>query len=224
MTTGELKKLRIEGHKKADYSDAPASQFDVMFNPSTYSKKYEVEYHARQGAGDTASPQVYGRIKPQEYTFELLFDGTGASSEPADVETLIEEFLAVAGKYDGEIHRPMYLKLSWGTLISKCVLKSAEVTYTLFKPDARPLRAKVRATFSENVEDTLRVAEARASSPDLTHLHVVAAGEHLSLLCHRYYGDAGRYLQVAEFNGLSNWRRLIPGSELRFPPIKVASA
>lgn len=222
--TGELKKLRIEAYKQADYSGGPAAQFDVMFNPSTYAKKYEVEYHARQGAGDTASPQVYGRIKPQEYTFELMFDGTGAATEPADVETVIEAFLSVAGKYDGEIHRPMYLKLSWGTLLSKCVLKSAEITYTLFKPDGRPLRAKVRATFSENVEDTLRVAEARASSPDLTHLHVVAAGEHLSLLCHRYYGDASRYLQVAAFNRLSNWRRLEIGAQLRFPPIKVASA
>lgn len=218
--TGQLKKMLIEAFKKPDYSGSAAESFDVMFNPNTYSQKYEVEYHDRQGQGDTGSPQIFGKIKPQEYTFEFLFDGTGAAADVADVHERVETFLKVTGRHDGEIHRPMYLKLSWGTLLSKCVLKSAEVTYTLFKPDGHPLRAKVKATFSENVEDTLRVAEERNSSPDLTHRHDVVSGEHLSLLAHRYYGDAGRYYQVAEFNGLTNYRRLRPGQSLRFPPIK----
>jgi nucleoid-associated protein YgaU len=77
----------------------------------------------------------------------------------------------------------------------------------------------VRAVFSENVEDTLRVAEERRSSPDLTHLHTVKAGEHLTLLADKYYGDASRYLQVADYNKLANFRRLEPGQQLVFPPL-----
>jgi LysM repeat protein len=222
-TTGELKKMLIEAFNQADYSGEPAESFEVMFNPNSYSQKYEVEYHDRQGAGDTGSPQIFGKVKPQEYAFEFLFDGTGAAAEKADVHERVETFLKVTGKHDGDIHRPMYLKLSWGTLLSKCVLKSAEVTYVLFEPDGHPLRAKVKATFSENVEDTLRVAEERKSSPDLTHVHVVQAGEHLSLLAHRYYGDASRYYQVARHNSLTNYRRLAPGQRLEFPPIGEAS-
>ena len=217
--TGELKKMLIEAFKKPDYSGSAAESFEVMFNPNTYSQKYEVEYHDRQGQGDTGSPQIFGKIKPQEYTFDFVVDGTGVAADEADVHERVETFLKVTGKHDGEIHRPMYLKLSWGTLLSKCVLKSAEVTYTLFKPDGHPLRAKIKATFSENVEDTLRVAEERKSSPDLTHVHEVQAGEHLSLLAHRYYGDASRYYQVAEFNGLTSYRHLSTGQKLRFPPI-----
>ncbi len=217
--TGELKKMVIEACKGADYSGSPAESFEVMFNPNTYSQKYEVEYHDRQGQGDTGSPQIFGKVKPQEYAFEFLFDGTGAAADKVDVYERVETFLKVTGKHDGDIHRPMYLKLSWGTLLSKCVLKSAEVTYVLFKPDGHPLRAKVKATFSENVEDTLRVAEERKSSPDLTHLHAVKAGEHLPLLAYRYYGDAGRYYQVAKHNKLTNYRRLVPGQKLEFPPI-----
>lgn len=216
---GELKKMVIEAYRSPDYSGSAAASFTVLFNPATYTQKYEVEYHARQGAADTGSPQVFGRIKPQEYTFEFLFDGTGTAVQKVEVRQALEDFLKVAGKHDGEIHRPMYLKLSWGSLISKCVLKSADITYTLFKPDGHPLRAKVRAVFSENIEDTLRVAEERRSSPDLSHVHVVKAGEHLSQLAHRYYGDASRYLQVAQFNRLRNFRRLEVGQVLVFPPI-----
>jgi LysM repeat protein len=217
---GELKKMLIEAYREADYSGSVADSFEVMFNPNTYSQKYEVEYQDRQGQGDSGSPQIFGKIKPQEYTFEFLFDGTGAAAEPVDVQETVDHFLTVTGKHDGEIHRPMYLKLSWGSLISKCVLKSAEMTYTLFKPDGYPLRAKVKATFAENVEDALRVAEERKSSPDLTHVHTVKEGEHLSLLANRYYGDPSRYFQVARFNRLKNYRRLDVGRKLAFPPIR----
>jgi LysM repeat protein len=216
---GGLTRLKIEAHRKADYSDQPVDSFEVLFNPNTYQQKYEVVYHARQGAGDTGSPQVFGKIKPQEYTFELLFDGTGTAIARTDVRAALDHFLTVAGKHDSEIHRPMYLRLSWGPLVSRCVLKSADITYSLFKPDGTPLRARVRAVFSENIEDTLRVAEERRSSPDLTHVHTVKAGEHLSQLADRYYGDASRYLQVADFNKLANFRRLEPGQQIVFPPI-----
>ena len=220
MPDGELKKMVIEAYKEADYSGSPAQTFTVMFNPNTYTQKYEVEYEERQGQGDTSSPQVFGNIKPQEYTFEFIFDGTGAAAEAVEVQQVVDDFLTVTGKHDGEIHRPLYLKLTWGSLVSKCVLKSAEVTYTLFKPDGYPLRAKVKATFAENVEDTLRVAEERKSSPDLTHVHTVGRGDHLSLLAQRYYGDPRYYLQVAAFNELTNYRRLEVGQELLFPPLK----
>ena len=219
---GELKKMVIEAFREADYSGSPASAFTVMFNPNTYSQKYEVEYEERQGKGNTGSPQVFGTVKPQEYTFEFLFDGTGTAAEKIEVREEIDRFLTVTGKHDGEIHRPLYLKLSWGSLLSKCVLKSAEVTYTLFKADGYPLRAKVKAVFAENVEDALRVAEERKSSPDLTHVHEVKAGEHLSQLAQRYYGDPARYFQVARFNDLKSFR-LEVGQRLAFPPIREIS-
>ena len=114
----------------------------------------------------------------------------------------------------------MYLKIAWGAFISKCVLKSAEITYTLFKPDGYPLRAKVKATFSANIDDALRVAEERKSSPDLTHVRVVKQGDHLSLMTQQIYGDPGYYLQVARFNNLKNYRKLEVGQELLFPPLK----
>jgi len=219
--SAELKKLLIEAYTEADYSGSPADSFKAMFNPNTYSQKYEVTYKEEQGEGDTGSPQVYGQIKPQEYSFEFLFDGTGTVAEKVDVHDAVEHFLEVTGKHDGEIHRPRYLKISWGKLISKCVLKSADITYTLFKPDGSPLRAKVKASFAENIEDTLRVAEERKSSPDLTHVRIVQQGDTLPLLSQRIYGTPQFYLQIAEYNNLNHFRKLKVGTKLYFPPIKT---
>ena len=220
---GTLEKMKIEAYTVSDYSGAPAETFVVMFNPNTYSQKYDVEYEPRQGAGDSASPQVFGNIKPQEYTFEFLFDGTGAVAPKDDVQSTIDRFLTVTGKLQGEIHRPMYLRIVWGALVSKCVLKSAEITYTLFEPSGYPLRAKVKATFAENVDDALRVKKENKSSPDLTHRRIVKEGDHLTLMCARIYGDPSYYLQVAEINGLDNYRQLEVGQTLDFPPIGQAT-
>jgi hypothetical protein len=214
-----MEKMKIEAYKKADYSDAPSDPFEVMFNPNGYSRKYELEYHNAQGAGSSASPQVYGKIKPQDYTFDYLFDGTGTTADKIDVNELIEKFLEITGKHEGDIHRPKYLKLSWGTLILKCVLKSAEIIFSLFDSTGKPLRARVKATFSENIEETLRVAKERENSPDLTHIRMVNTEDNLPIMVYRIYNDPAYYLQVAQVNKLKTFRRLSVGSSLRFPPV-----
>ncbi len=216
--TGELKKMKIEAFDSLEYTNQVGS-FSLMFNPSTYQQKYEIEYEDAQGQGTSGSAQTFARIKPQEDSFEFVFDGTGVSSEKADVSDLIEEFLDLTARNNGDIHRPNYLQISWGNLISRCVLKSANVTYNLFKADGFPLRAKVNATFSENIDDTRRVAEEGNSSPDLTHYRTVVKGDSLPLLAFRIYGDPAYYLEVARVNGLDDFRVLVPGTKLRFPPL-----
>ena len=220
---GELKKLKIEAFKDLEYNEK-ADEFSVMFNPATYAQKYEVEYEDAQGQGSTGSTQKFGKIKPQEYTFEFIFDGTGASGEQIEVSDEIEKFLTVCGKEDGEIHRPFYLKISWGTLISKCILKSADISYSLFKPDGYPLRAKVNASFVENIDDTLRTADEGKSSPNLSHYREVKEGENLQYLTYKIYGDPKYYLDVAQANGLTNFRNLNTGITLHFPPIKTTNS
>ena len=99
-------------------------------------------------------------------------------------------------------------------------MKSADITYTLFKSDGYPLRAKVKATFSENIEDTLRTAKEGKKSPDFTHQRIVKDGDTLPLMTYRIYGDDSYYLEVARINGLTNFRKLETGTIIQFPPLK----
>ena len=103
--------------------------------------------------------------------------------------------------YNGNIHRPNYLKVVWGTLqVKRCVLKSASIAYKLFKSDGVPLRAIITATFTDSSDDQTRVALAQDESADLTHVRLIKAGDTLPALCYQIYGDPLRYLQVAEAN------------------------
>ena len=123
--------------------------------------------------------------------------------------------------YNGNIHRPNYLKVAWGTLtVKRCVLKSASIAYKVFDSHGVPLRAVVTASFTDSSDDKTRVAMAQDHSADLTHVRVVKAGETLPWLCAEIYGDSRHYIAVARVNGLDDFRHLAPGTRLFFPPIE----
>lgn len=215
-----LTRLSIEAYTEVERTGTPVATVEAMFNPTQYGFTHTVTYEQEQGAGDASSPQNFKAVQPVEYAFELVYDGTGTARDKVDVHRTVQDFLAATSELDGDIHRPRYLKVSWGTLLVHCVLKTAAVTYTLFAPDGSPLRAKIAATFAESVDDERRVAEERKQSPDLTHEREVHQGERLPLLADRIYREPGRYLQLAKANRLRHFRRLQPGQTLVFPPIQ----
>ncbi len=219
MATGELKKLTVEAYRDIERQDK-IDEFVAMFNPASFNEKFEIQYEANQGRGTSGSPQRYDQIRPQEYRFELLFDGTGTAAEKKDVADEINRFLRLAAEHNGEIHRPNYLKLVWGGLRFNCVLKSAEISYTMFRPEGRPLRAKVTVVFLRDIDDQRRTAYEDNTSPDLTHYRVVQDGDTLPLMCYRIYGDPSYYPEVARMNQLTDFRNLAVGSSLLFPPVK----
>jgi len=219
--SGALERLVIRAYEHADYSGNAIAEFKAYVNPSELTLAYEIEYDQAQGAGTTNSRMSFKKIKPGDLSLTLFLDGTRANGRPCNVQDKVEEFQSVTG-YNGNIHRPNYLKIGWGTLtIKRCVLKSASIAYKLFKPDGVPLRAVITASFSDNSDDQTRVAKAQDQSPDLTHFRIVKAGDNLPAMCAEIYGDPQLYLRVARANGLDDFRHLVPGTRLRFPPLET---
>lgn len=217
---GTLEKLLIKAYEAADYSGQPVAEFTAFINPNEITLAYEMEYDSAQGSGTTNSRMNFKKMKPGDMSLTFFIDGTGANGRAADVQQQVERFQTVTG-YNGNIHRPNYLKVVWGTLqVKRCVLKSASIAYKLFKPDGVPLRAVITATFTDNADDQTRVAMAQDQSPDLTHVRMVKAGDTLPGLCHRIYGDPAYYLDVARANGIDDFRRLVPGTKIFFPPLE----
>jgi Contractile injection system tube protein len=221
---GKLEKLRILAFKSPDYEPPSHATFTAYVNPTEIALSSELEWDAKGGAGTTGSRMNFKKRKPGDLSLSFFLDGTGANllpnGERPDVQKMIREFQDVT-EYNGEIHRPNYLKVMWGTLaVKRCVLKSATITYKLFAPSGIPLRAVIAATFTDNSDDKTRVALAADQSADLTHARIVRAGDTLPSLCHEVYGDPRLYLEVAAANGLDDFRQLEPGSELIFPPLE----
>lgn len=215
---GTLERLVILAYEQPDCSGEPAGRFEAYVNPNEITLSYEMEYDSAQGAGTTNSRMTFKKVKPGDLSLTFFLDGTGANGRPADVQERVEQFQTVTG-YNGNIHRPNYLKVMWGNLqVKRCVLKSASIAYKMFKPSGVPLRAVITAAFTESSDDQTRVAMAQDQSPDLTHVRLVKAGDTLPGLCDRIYGDPRLYLKVAAANGLDDFRRLVPGTKVFFPP------
>jgi hypothetical protein len=217
---GTLEKLLIKAFDKSDYSGKPIEEFSAYVNPNEITLSYEMEYDSAQGSGTTSSRMNFKKLKPGDMSLTFFIDGTGANGNQIDVQKKIEEFQTVTG-YNGNIHRPNYLKVTWGKLqVKRCVLKSASIAYKLFKPDGIPLRAVITANFTDNSDDKTSQVIAQNQSPDLTHVRLVKAGDTLPNLCYEIYGDPNYYLEVARANQITNFRNLTPGSKLFFPPLE----
>lgn len=220
MSDGTLERVIIHAHATPDCSDSAIDSFEAWVNPNEMTLAYEMEYDTGQGSGTTASRMEFKKVKPGDLTLAFFLDGTGASGRALDVQEKIEEFQTVTG-YNGDIHRPNYLRIAWGTItVKRCVLKSASIAYKMWKPSGVPLRAIINATFTDSADDQTRVASARDQSPDLTHVRHVKAGDTLPALCTEIYGDPKYYLKVAAMNQLDDFRNLVPGTKLVFPPLE----
>jgi hypothetical protein len=203
-----------------------SKSYSLVINPSEFSHERSICYNSKRALGQTGSDLKFSAVNPDKVTFSVLFDGTGVvpipadSTAPADVEGQLDALSAVVYTYNGTTHEPNHVQLLWGTLIFYGRLQSISTQYTLFKPSGAPLRAKSSLSFSGFLSKKEGELSANRNSPDLSHLIEVRAGDTLPLLCHRIYGDSSYYLKVAQFNGLQNFRRLPPGTQLHFPPLE----
>ena len=215
-------KMMIFSYPDADRK-IPDGMMVVMVNPESYSQKINVNYAEKQAPGTTGMLPQFNKIEPQKLNFELLFDSTGVvnslRNDITGVEAEIFLFKKVVLEYKGDKHRPRFLSIFWGTLKFDCCLESLDITYKLFRPNGLPIRAVAKAGFIGAMDDTKRVAKENASSPDLTHVRTVNDGDTLPLMAFRIYGDPKYYIEVAKANGLNDYRNLITGQKIKFPPI-----
>jgi len=230
--SGTLEKMTITAFKKNDFK-GEIGTYQVMINPEKYKRTYQICYNETQPQGAASGSPEFNRAKSDEITMELVFDGTGVvppplpGSEPFTgngIAEQLDEFLGLVFDYNGSIHSPNFLQLVWGELIFDCRLTVLDLTYTLFKPDGTPLRARANATFREYTNKIELEKEENDQSPDMTHVRTVVAGDTLPLMCYDIYGSSVYYPQVAAANNLTDFRQLKIGSQLVFPPLEDAPA
>jgi len=220
LAFSDSKKAESGGKKEADDS------FEVLINPESYSLDYKLKFsESGQGHGTSGKQLKYEYTEPEEITFEFLFDNTGIiDGNPRDsIVDDLKKFKSVLVEYKGDSHEPRHFKLVWGdNSIFKGRVTEVSLTYKMFKPDGTPIRAVAKVKFKSSIEEQKRAAKEDKKSADLTHVRRVKAGDTLPLMCHWIYGDPTFYLQVAQVNNLGNFRSLMPGTELLFPPIDKA--
>lgn len=211
-----LKKLEIISYTDCKYS-SEQGRFSMLVNPVEYSENSGIIYNNPQSVGEK-SPTFKG-LEGKKFSMKFYLDNTGVIIGSNSIDDSIKKLEKVCEKYVGKTHETPFLKVVWGTLNFKGRLSSKSVKYTLFAADGEPLRAEVDLQISQFVDVETEEKEKNTSSPDLSHLFTVKAGDTLPQLCKEVYGSIGYVTDVARVNGLSGFRHLAPGTKLFFPPL-----
>jgi hypothetical protein len=208
------------------------SEMVAAFDPASLKIEQKNVLEEQQGASSSGGKATFHSSKSTVLTVKLTFVGVDfgrygydiLSSRRQDVQKQLDLFERLCQEINGSSHEPAYVRLNWGQggrLKSSfdARLSSHEISYGLFDRGGKILVADLTAEFTEFVSSEKDKASLRLSSPDLSHRHLVLAGETLPMLCLRYYGTSAPYLQVAAFNELDDIRALTPGQQLLFPPL-----
>ncbi|MFT5822747.1 MAG: hypothetical protein ACI8ZM_004004 [Crocinitomix sp.] len=217
-----LQLLRIMAYEDEEFQNSfKGKPYTVMINPEALKWDRSVEYNTKQSPDSSSASQKYRSTPSEKLSFDIVIDCTGiVDSKRVDLTAEINLLEKTVYTYNGKIHRPNFVKVQWGkNLMFKGVLTTFDTSYSLFKPDGSPLRAKVSLAFSEYISPSTVKKEDKKESPDVTHLVNVVEGDTLPGLCQKIWNDNSYFVQVAEYNGLNKFRNLKGVKNLLFPPI-----
>lgn len=216
--SGKREKMVIEAYEEPDFT-SKVGDYTFQINPENYDRSVEPgvkEDTLRLSSGDSVPAN---KSADQEYlTLTFYVDSTGAVPGCDDVQANIANLRKLCLDVNGKIHRSNYLKVRWGTdFLFCCFMQDLKTDFMLFKPDGTPVRAKMVAKLRQFTDPATKAKENNKSSPDLTHIITVVDGDNLPMLCYKVYGDSKYYIQVAQYNKLINFNKLVPNQRIIFP-------
>jgi len=143
-----LELLVITGYKdEAFQQEVSGSPYTLMINPDSLHWNREI---AKNETGETSQVQK-GKISTVNLKFDIVIDCTGIV-DPTRID-LTSEIQNLEGQLytrKNNVYQSNFVKVEWGQNIRfYSQLKSCHVSYTLFKPDGSPLRAKVSFVFGK---------------------------------------------------------------------------
>lgn len=224
---GKLNRLKIVSYEDGDFLKPSGKTFTVAMNPSSYTSHQGINYYMDESLNGGNCP-IFRKAQNGLVDFDFILDATGVLYDWMDASTIkylqplssqIEALKDTVYKYNGNTHEPYFIKITWGTLSYSGRLYTLTVKNTLFNSEGEPIRASVKITVIFYEAPKTQKKKAGKSSPDLTHLITVKAGDTLPLLCLKVYNSAMYCADVARINNLTGFRNIEPGTQLYFPPL-----
>lgn len=211
-------KLQIQAYKDIDYSESgKLGELYVQINPESYKLDKAVQFAPRDKLGNIAHTPGFKRFAPSTLSFDVLFDGTGViPTGGKTVAQRIEELDNLIYQMVGETREPAYVKIAWGKLAFQGRLNKADYSYSLFKPDGSPLRAKISLTFTDaqSVEEEQAIKNQKAAQGEYK---TFKEGDSLTKMCEDKYGNSSYTSLIANLNSLDSIRDIKPGTKIWFP-------
>lgn len=205
-------------------STAAADVFTCQFNPSEITINKGIRWVTANAAGTNTSNEAFAGGESKQMTLKFEFDSTDTGTTVTDKYKTLYKFLMVdsaAADQTTQLGEPPWVQVQWGTLISfTAVVSNLQETFTFFKPDGTPLRAKVDLTIKQIYDDTQLAGTNPTTRTEARRTWIVQQGDRLDLIAYQEYGSAAAWRHIAACNDIANPLALTAGSILVLPPLR----
>jgi hypothetical protein len=214
-----LEKARLEALPE----DGGASAV-LQFNPTKYQVQKALQWTPSKQKGANAPPLEFVQGQGRTVSMEFIIDDyeENADSVVNKVKDLNKLTLVEPStSKDASKARPPRVKFIWANEHADfvAVVKSLNITYTLFHESGKPRRATVSLSLQEWPEKPRGQNPTSMGSADI-RAHRVIAGETLDMIAYNELGAANRWKYIAELNNLDNPLAIKPGQYLVIAPLR----
>jgi hypothetical protein len=200
----------------------PGKGVTCHFNPNTFLLGKTILWETETNiGGDVSKISFSGGEAHKIGPIELLFDTTDTGKDVRDSYKVLLQLAEVDPKNKNSKtgkSEPPFCRFQWGKFLSfTAVITDITQTFTMFKGDGTPVRAKVKVTFLQVPEKLKKQNPTSSSEP--RKIWVVHEGQRLDWIAYQEYGDPACWRYIAETNNLADPRDLRPGQVLRLVPL-----
>jgi nucleoid-associated protein YgaU len=223
---GELVKAKFVVYKDLNGVTLTGKMYEIpfYFNPEKLTTSQEAVLSSNQG-NQQLEEKKYERTSPICLTIgELWFDtyDTRKSVRSEYIDKL-EKLVHV----EKTSHHLPIITFVWGQFSQETDLTpdyvfyctKVTVEYTMFLPDATPVRAKVSLNLEQKLGPGGEEIRRGKQSPDHAKLYTVKRGDTLQSIANAEYEDPREWRRVAKTNNIDDPMSLRPGMKLLIPPI-----
>lgn len=223
MFGGQLAKAELLVYKDV-FIKKPHKTIKFFINPHTIQVTKEAQLKDEPVAGGTAAKKFSQRYPVCLKLGEIWFD-TYDTRKSVRTE-YINEIEALLD-YLPDTHYLPVVVFNWGAwhgtakipVEYKFFATKVTVDYTMFLPDATPVRAKVDLSLEQCMNQVDENGNRPKASPDHAKLYTVRKGDTLQGIAMAEYDDPREWRRIAKTNNLNDPMELRPGMKLLVPPI-----
>jgi len=223
---GELVKAKFVVYKEFENGSLSGKLYEIPFflNPNTISTTQEAVLTDDQGNQRT-SEKKFEKTSPLCLQLgELWFDTYDTRKSVRS--QYVDKFENLV-RFVPQTHHLPVVTFAWGQFSQETehnpdyvfYVTKVEVEYTMFLPDATPVRAKVKVNMEQKLPAKAEEMRRGKQSPDHAKLYTVKRGDTLQAIANAEYDDPGEWRRVAKTNNIDDPMALRPGMKLLIPPI-----
>lgn len=190
-----------------------------MFNPYEYTVSKSNQFSEPNAANSRNQPDAeFSKASPQRLKLNLVFDTYEAGKDVRSETDKLWELMKVKPRPGRGKESPPAVAFHWGSFYFVAYITSMTQKFTLFDKDGVPVRAHVDVEFTQyvDVEDN-PPQNPTSGGGEVERAWQIIGADRLDNIAADVYGDATRWRQIAQFNGIVNPLALQPGQSLLIP-------